>query len=66
MISIFEDYPSFQPDILHYPEEIKFLEKVVGKQNLYVSLDGTIQVKHYVGFFQKGNFRLQVLPKLYL
>jgi 5-methylcytosine-specific restriction enzyme subunit McrC len=64
-ITIFEDYPS---DLLNYEEHLenlKPLKNIIGSNNYSLQADGTIQIKHYVGFYQRGNTRLQILPKIY-
>lgn len=65
VITLFQDY---KQDISQYKEHFPVIEEfkdVFGHQNLILQTDGSIQIKHYVGFFQKGKTKVQVLPKIY-
>ncbi len=65
IITIFEDY---KQNISEYKEHFSTIEEFktfFGEQNLVLETDGSIQVKRYVGFFQKGNTQIQILPKIY-
>ena len=65
IITIFEDY---KQNISKYKEHFSTIEEFktfFGEQNLVLETDGSIQVKRYVGFFQKGNTQIQILPKIY-
>jgi len=64
-ITIFEDYYNSFPDHNEHLTGLKVLEEIVGKKNFSLQYDGTIQVKHFVGFFQHGHTRIQILPKIY-
>jgi 5-methylcytosine-specific restriction enzyme subunit McrC len=65
VITIFQD---FKQNIKQYREHFPVIEEfkqLFGEQNLILQTDGSIQVKNYVGFFQKGKTKVQVLPKIY-
>ena len=65
VITIFEDYPN---QLLGYNEHLTALYKlrdIIGANNFSLQHDGTLQIMHYVGFFQFGNTRIQILPKIY-
>lgn len=65
-ISIFEDYYNPFPNYKEHLTGLKVLADIVGKKNFTLQYDGTIQIKHYVGFFQHGHTRIQILPKIYI
>ena len=46
--TIFEDYPSYQPQILSYDDELNALEQLIEPKNISVSKDGSIQIMQYV------------------
>jgi 5-methylcytosine-specific restriction enzyme subunit McrC len=65
VITIYEDYPN---QLSHYREYLSALNKlksIVGKRFFSLQADGTLQIMHYIGFFQFGNTRIQILPKVY-
>jgi len=65
VITIFQDY---KQNIIQYKDHFPIIEEfkqLIGEQNLILQTDGSIQVKNYVGFLQKGKTKLQVLPKIY-
>lgn len=65
VITIFQDY---KQNIIQYKEHFPVIEEfksVFGEQNLILQTDGSIQIRNYVGFFQKGKTKVQVLPKIY-
>lgn len=64
-ISIFEDYVNDFPSYQEHLHSLYTLRDIVKKKNFSLQADGSFQVKHYVGFFQHGNFRLQILPKVF-
>lgn len=45
--------------------DILNLKALWGNQNLLLQADGTILMKHYVGFAVSGDTRIQILPKIY-
>lgn len=65
VITIYEDYPN---QLSHYSEHLSALNKlksIVGERFFSLQADGTLQIMHYIGFFQFGNTRIQILPKVY-
>lgn len=65
VITIYEDYPN---QLSRYSEHLSALNKlksIVGERFFSLQADGTLQVMHYIGFFQFGNTRIQILPKVY-
>lgn len=65
VITIFEDYSNELPEFRNHLEALRKLEAVVGKNNFSLSFEGKLQIKHYVGFFQFQNTRIQILPKIF-
>lgn len=65
VITIFEDYPKEIPGYEKHLQNLYALRDIIGTNCFSLQSDGTFQVMHYVGFFQRGNTRLQILPKLY-
>ena len=65
VITLFEDYWNSLPDFQRHADDLNLLKKIVGKQNFSLQADGGIQIKHYVGFFQRGHTRIQILPKVF-
>lgn len=65
LITIFEDYPNILPSYKDHIQNFFYLREIVKKNHFSLQADGTITIKHYVGFFQKGNTRVQILPKVY-
>jgi 5-methylcytosine-specific restriction enzyme subunit McrC len=65
VITIFEDYPNQLPDYEKHLQNLNVLRNIIGSNNYLLQTDGTLQVMHYVGFFQRGNTRIQILPKIY-
>ena len=64
-ITVFQDYLNSIPDYEKHIQNLYALRDIVGRNNFSLQADGTFQLMHYVGFFQKGNTRLQILPKIY-
>lgn len=64
-ITIFSDYWNELPDYEKHLPNLYALRDIVGTNNFSLQADGSLQIMHYVGFFQKGNTRLQILPKIY-
>lgn len=65
IITIFEDYPCRVPDYEAHLQNLYAFRDIVGVNNFSLQTDGTLQIMHYVGFFQKGDTSIQVLPKVY-
>lgn len=63
--TVFEDYINYAPGISGHYNNVKPLKHIIGSQNFTVDSDENLQIKHYVGFYQKGNTRLQIIPKIY-
>jgi len=53
------------PEYEKHLKNLYALRDIVGKNNFSLQADGSLQIMHYVGFFQRGNTRLQILPKIY-
>lgn len=64
-ITVFTDYWNALPDYEDHLQNLYALRDIVGKNNFSLQADGSFQLMHYVGFFQKGNTRVQILPKIY-
>lgn len=64
-ITVFSDYLNALPDYEEHLKNLYSLRDIIGSNNFSLQADGTFQVMHYVGFFQKGNTRVQILPKIY-
>lgn len=64
-ITVFSDYLNVLPDYKEHLQNLYSLRDIIGSNNFSLQADGTLQVMHYVGFFQKGNTRVQILPKIY-
>lgn len=65
VITIFQDY---KQNIIQYKEHFPVIQEfknLIGEQNLILQTDGSVQIKNYVGFIQKGKTKIQVLPKIY-
>jgi len=65
VITIFQDY---KQNIKKYNEHFPVIEEfkqLIGEQNLILQTDGSIQIKNYVGFLQRGKTKIQILPKIY-
>lgn len=65
MITLFEDRKTFIPLNQEQINDILHIKGILGRQNLRMDYDGSIQIMHYVGFISKGNTRVQILPKIY-
>ena len=64
-ITVFQDYLNVLPDYEKHLQNLYALRDIIGRNNFSLQSDGTFQLMHYVGFFQKGNTRLQILPKIF-
>jgi 5-methylcytosine-specific restriction enzyme subunit McrC len=64
-ITVFQDYLNVLPDYEKHLQNLYALRDIIGRNNFTLQSDGTFQLMHYVGFFQKGNTRIQILPKIY-
>lgn len=65
VITIFQDY---KQNIIQFKEHFPVIQEfknLIGEQNLILQTDGSVQIKNYVGFIQKGKTKIQVLPKIY-
>ena len=65
IITIYEDYHNKGTDYTEHLGALYKLRDIIGAHNFSLQLDGTLQIMHYVGFFQYGNTRIQILPKVY-
>lgn len=64
-ITIFSDYVNVFRNYEEHLKNLYSLREIIGAKNFSLQADGTIQIMDYVGFFQKGNTRIQILPKIY-
>lgn len=65
VITIFEDRAtkvSLSQEQIH---DLDQMRSIIGKRNLRLDMDGSLQIMHYVGFISKGNTCVQILPKIY-
>jgi 5-methylcytosine-specific restriction enzyme subunit McrC len=65
-ITIFEDRTTRLPNYKVHESNLERLSEIVEPRNFSLHTDGSLRVMHYVGFFQRGNTRIQILPKIYL
>lgn len=65
IITLFEDRKKYLDLSKSQIEDILFFKKILGKQNIRIEYDGSLQIMHYVGFISRGNTRVQILPKIY-
>jgi 5-methylcytosine-specific restriction enzyme subunit McrC len=65
-ITLFEDRTARLPDYRAHENNLGYLREIVGPRNFSLHTDGSLRVMHYVGFFQRGNTRIQILPKIHL
>lgn len=65
IITIYEDVQTKLSLTDKQKQSILLLKTLWGGQNLILQADGTLLMKHYVGFIVGGETRIQVLPKIY-
>lgn len=65
VITVYEDVQSKLDLRENQKKDILSLKKLWGTQNLLLQADGTMLMKHYVGFVVSGETRVQILPKIY-
>ena len=65
VVTIYEDYPNKLSDYSEHLGALNKLRNIIGARYFSLQVDGTLQIMHYVGFFQFGNTRIQILPKVY-
>lgn len=65
VISIFEDTQIKLQLTEKQKKDMIDLKDLWGRQNLSIQADGTVLMKHYVGFVVSGETRIQILPKIY-
>lgn len=65
LITVFEDTTFWLPDYHEHEQNLYALRDIIGVNNFSLQTDGAFRIMHFVGFFQKGKTRLQVLPKVY-
>ncbi|MEM9824278.1 MAG: hypothetical protein AAF985_24550 [Bacteroidota bacterium] len=64
-LTLFEDYPKKIPAYKEHRDALYQLRELIGNANFSLQEEGILTIKHYVGFFQSGATRIQVLPKVY-
>lgn len=65
VITLFEDRSTTVTDLASHRQNLYSLRDIIGPNNFSLQADGSFRVTRYVGFFQKGKTRVQVLPKVY-
>ncbi|MGH4139458.1 McrC family protein [Clostridium sp.] len=65
VITIFEDNQIKMQLTEKQKKDMLGLKDLWGTQNLSIQADGTVIMKHYVGFVVSGETRIQILPKIY-
>ena len=65
LITIFEDRQQKLTLTQAQMDDVLSFREIIGKNNVRLDYDGTLQIMHYVGFISKGKTRLQILPKIY-
>lgn len=63
--TVFSDYKNVLTDFQEHILDLYYLKELIGSNYFSLEADGTLQIMHYVGFFQKGNTSIQILPKIY-
>lgn len=64
LITLYEDSTSFLSDHHRYINDLWGLRDIVGRNNFILQADGSFRIMHYVGFYQSGKTRVQILPKV--
>lgn len=64
LISVYEDRTTRLELTNKEKQDIIALKELWGSQNLILQADGTLLLKHYVGFVCRNGTRLQILPKV--
>lgn len=64
-ITVFEDKVTKVEDFEEHVTNLQELSNVLDPHNVHIYVGGSMRIMHYVGFFQHGNTRLQILPKIY-
>jgi 5-methylcytosine-specific restriction enzyme subunit McrC len=65
VITLFEDSTTLLRDYHDHLRNLNVLRDIVEPRNFSLQADGNIRVMHYVGFFQRGKTRVQILPKVF-
>lgn len=65
-ITVFEDRDSRVLELHVHEDNLIYLRDLIGAKYVSIQTDGTLHISHFVGFFQRGETRLQILPKIYL
>jgi len=65
-ITIFEDRDHLLEDYEIHESNLEALADIVGRKNYSLQTNGKLHISHYVGFYQRGNTRIQILPKIYI
>jgi 5-methylcytosine-specific restriction enzyme subunit McrC len=64
VITLFEDSTRNIADYNIPHEDLVWIQQQLGG-NVTLDVNGNLRIMHYVGFVQKNNTRIQVLPKIY-
>ncbi|TDH26789.1 hypothetical protein EXU57_08230 [Segetibacter sp. 3557_3] len=65
IITVFQDYNNEVPGFNEHLDNLYALSDIIGKENFSLQANGTLQIMDYIGFFQRGHTRIQILPKIY-
>lgn len=64
LITVYEDRTTRLDLSEKEKQDIMALKELWGAQNLILQTDGSLLLKHYVGFINRNGTRLQILPKV--
>lgn len=65
VITLFEDSSTLLRDYGDHLRNLNILRDIVEPRNFSLQADGSLRIMHYVGFFQRGKTRVQILPKVF-
>lgn len=65
LITVYEDRQTRLRLFDKEKQDILALKDLWGSQNLVLQVDGTLLLKHYVGFVCRNGTRIQILPKVF-
>jgi len=65
LITVYEDRQTRLQLDIEQKQSILALKDLWGSQNIILQADGTLLMKHYVGFVCRNGTRIQILPKVF-
>ena len=65
VITLFEDNTTLLRDYSDHIRNLNVLRDIVEPRHFSLQTDGSFRIMHYVGFFQRGKTRVQILPKVF-